>query len=65
MPPDLVYRMFACDLEAMGIKGGHRCTHEHAAPDHDHSALQPRAEARADGNGTAAPLVEPVTQRAL
>jgi hypothetical protein len=22
--------MFACDLEAMGIKGGHRCTHEHA-----------------------------------
>lgn len=31
MPADLVYRMFACDLEAMGIKGGHRCTHEHAA----------------------------------
>ena len=30
MPADLVYRMFACDLEAMGIKGGHRCTHEHA-----------------------------------
>jgi zinc transport system ATP-binding protein len=29
MPADLVYRMFACDLEAMGIKGGHRCTHEH------------------------------------
>ena len=24
LPPDLVYRMFACDLEAMGIKGGHR-----------------------------------------
>ena len=30
MPADLVYRMFACDLEAMGIKGGHRCTHDHA-----------------------------------
>ena len=29
MPADLVYQMFACDLEAMGIKGGHRCTHEH------------------------------------
>lgn len=29
MPADLVYRMFACDLEAMGIKGGHRCTHDH------------------------------------
>src|SRR4051812_6402942 len=28
MPADLVYQMFACDLEAMGIKGGHRCTHE-------------------------------------
>lgn len=37
MPADLVYRMFACDLEAMGIKGGHRCTHEEieaAAPAH-------------------------------
>lgn len=31
LPADLVYRMFACDLEAMGIKGGHVCTHEHAA----------------------------------
>jgi len=30
LPPDLVYRMFACDLEAMGIKGGHVCTHGHA-----------------------------------
>lgn len=27
IPAELVYRMFACDLEAMGIKGGHRCTH--------------------------------------
>jgi zinc transport system ATP-binding protein len=36
MPADLVYRMFACDLEAMGIKGGHRCTHEHH--DHGHAA---------------------------
>src|SRR5436305_12700723 len=31
LPPDLVYRMFACDLEAMGIKGGHVCTHGHGA----------------------------------
>jgi zinc transport system ATP-binding protein len=31
LPADLVYRMFACDLEAMGIKGGRVCTHEHAA----------------------------------
>ena len=30
LPADLVYRMFACDLEAMGIKGGRVCTHEHA-----------------------------------
>lgn len=30
LPADLVYRMFQCDLEAMGIKGGHVCTHEHA-----------------------------------
>ena len=29
LPADLVYRMFACDLEAMGIKGGHVCTHGH------------------------------------
>ncbi|HZL34325.1 MAG TPA: metal ABC transporter ATP-binding protein [Tepidisphaeraceae bacterium] len=27
LPADLVYRMFACDLEAMGIRGGHLCTH--------------------------------------
>jgi zinc transport system ATP-binding protein len=27
LPADLVYRMFACDLEAMGIKGGSVCTH--------------------------------------
>jgi zinc transport system ATP-binding protein len=31
LPADLVYRMFACDLEAMGIKGGHVCTHGEAA----------------------------------
>jgi len=63
MPADLVYRMFACDLEAMGIKGGHRCTHEHEK--HEHAAapemaphsppMQPQAEARATavvGSGT-------------
>jgi zinc transport system ATP-binding protein len=27
LPADLVYSMFACDLEAMGIRGGHVCTH--------------------------------------
>ena len=32
LPPDLVYRMFACDLEAMGIQGGHVCTHGLAHP---------------------------------
>jgi zinc transport system ATP-binding protein len=30
LPADLVYSMFKCDLEAMGIKGGRVCTHEHA-----------------------------------
>lgn len=28
LPADLVYRMFACDLEAMGIRDGRICTHE-------------------------------------
>lgn len=32
LPADLVYRMFACDLEAMGIRDGHVCTHDHAPP---------------------------------
>ena len=27
LPPELVYHMFACDLEAMGIRNGHVCTH--------------------------------------
>jgi zinc transport system ATP-binding protein len=27
LPAPLVYKMFACDLEAMGIKAGHVCTH--------------------------------------
>lgn len=30
LPADLVYQMFACDLEAMGIRDGHVCTHDHA-----------------------------------
>jgi zinc transport system ATP-binding protein len=30
LPPDLVYHMFACDLEAMGIRNGHVCTHENS-----------------------------------
>lgn len=32
LPADLVYRMFACDLEAMGIRDGHVCTHDHSVP---------------------------------
>lgn len=28
LPADLVYRMFACDLEAMGIRDGHVCRHD-------------------------------------
>jgi zinc transport system ATP-binding protein len=32
LPADLVYRMFACDLEAMGIKGPHVCTHGMGGP---------------------------------
>ncbi len=45
LPADLVYRMFACDLEAMGIKGGHVCTHEHAAGcTHADAAATPPAE---------------------
>ena len=28
LPADLVYRMFACDLEAMGIRDGRVCTHD-------------------------------------
>jgi zinc transport system ATP-binding protein len=54
MPADLVYRMFACDLEAMGIKGGHRCTHDHGAHDEPAATLRTPAEARAEGDGAAA-----------
>jgi zinc transport system ATP-binding protein len=31
LPPDLVYHMFACDLEAMGIRNGHVCKHDQLA----------------------------------
>jgi zinc transport system ATP-binding protein len=41
MPADLVYQMFACDLEAMGIKGGHRCTHEHIVEKPGEKPAQP------------------------
>jgi zinc transport system ATP-binding protein len=34
LPPELVYHMFACDLEAMGIRNGHVCTHDHAPAPH-------------------------------
>jgi len=39
LPSDLVYRMFACDLEAFGLQGAHSCagnvceTHTHASSD--------------------------------
>lgn len=36
LPADLVYQMFACDLEAMGIKGGHVCTHGAEPHTHEH-----------------------------
>lgn len=42
LPADLVYRMFACDLEAMGIKGGHVCTHGAEARVHEGSIIAPR-----------------------
>ena len=35
MPAELVYRMFGCDAEAMGIKGGHVCMH--GADAHSHA----------------------------
>ena len=39
LPADLVYRMFACDLEAMGIQGGHVCTHGHGAEGRSQNAV--------------------------
>jgi hypothetical protein len=53
----------------MGIKGGHRCTHDHGFNDPaardpaGRAPLQPQAGVRAtvgaDGNGAAAPAAEP------
>jgi zinc transport system ATP-binding protein len=40
LPADLVYRMFACDLEAMGIRNGHQCKHTETCCD----AAAPLAE---------------------
>jgi zinc transport system ATP-binding protein len=42
IPADLVYRMFACDLEAMGIKGGHMCTHAETCTEAVTAAELPR-----------------------
>jgi zinc transport system ATP-binding protein len=42
LPADLVYRMFACDLEAMGIKGGHRCSHAETCTEVASGAELPR-----------------------
>jgi zinc transport system ATP-binding protein len=48
LPADLVYQMFACDLEAMGIKGGHVCTH--GAEHHESPALtHPQSRQAAEG----------------
>jgi zinc transport system ATP-binding protein len=52
LPADLVYRMFACDLEAMGIKGGHVCTH--GADGHGENALPRRDEGAKKSDGVAA-----------
>jgi zinc transport system ATP-binding protein len=46
LPADLVYRMFACDLEAMGIRDGHVCTHDHPLPN---VAPQRRDDAKDSG----------------
>ena len=56
LPPDLVYRMFACDLEAMGIRDGHVCTH-HVEPRSREDAKEnqliatDRAQMHTDENG--------------
>ena len=57
LPADLVYRMFACDLEAMGIKGGHRCTHGELGPCGGESL-----PVAAEGNGASAAVHVPVAQ---
>lgn len=49
LPADLVYRMFACDLEAMGIRNGHVCTHEHA-----YAAIGPPSRDDAKNSGLTA-----------
>jgi zinc transport system ATP-binding protein len=48
LPADLVYRMFACDLEAMGIKGGHVCTHG-AEPCEKTAPVDSRSRQAAEG----------------
>jgi zinc transport system ATP-binding protein len=52
LPADLVYRMFACDLEAMGIKGGHVCTH--GADGHVENALPRTVEEAKKSDGVVA-----------
>lgn len=50
LPADLVYQMFACDLEAMGIKGGHVCTHgQHAHPETNNGKATLAPSARTAG----------------
>jgi len=45
LPADLVYRMFQCDLEAMGIRNGRVCTHEHGYEQgHQHAPQIPEQE---------------------
>ena len=50
LPAELVYRMFACDLEAMGIREGHVCTHGHLG-DGDEGTGARRHEVAAEAGG--------------
>ncbi|MDB5331804.1 MAG: cation transporter, ATP-binding protein [Phycisphaerales bacterium] len=54
LPADLVYRMFACDLEAMGINGGHVCTHGAVGHEMVDAGTRGRGDAGKDGNADAA-----------
>ena len=47
LPADLVYRMFACDLEAMGIRDGHVCTHDHPPSPRGYEGHQEQSDSNA------------------
>jgi zinc transport system ATP-binding protein len=53
LPAELAYRMFACDLEAMGIGGdAHHCCDEHAPP-----PLPPSPGTPVEGRGEGLPAI--------